>query len=203
MRKVKVSSYSLSFTKRFFDMTLSLAGLIILFPLYLIVSLTIVVFSGFPVFFVQKRIGLNGIKFGIIKFRTMQKNASKNRYKYANMNQADGPVFKIFNDPRFTTVGKILSRYGLDELPQLINVIKNDLSLVGPRPLPVYEANKLSATQKVRELVKPGITSLWVINGSHTLSFKKWMELDKEYLRNASLLGDIKIIVKTLIVLLK
>jgi lipopolysaccharide/colanic/teichoic acid biosynthesis glycosyltransferase len=184
-------------------MTLSLAGLIILFPLYLIVSLTIVVFSGFPVFFVQKRIGLNGIKFGIIKFRTMQKNASKNRYKYANMNQADGPVFKIFNDPRFTTVGKILSRYGLDELPQLINVIKNDLSLVGPRPLPVYEANKLSATQKVRELVKPGITSLWVINGSHTLSFKKWMELDKEYLRNASLLGDIKIIVKTLIVLLK
>ena len=200
---IRINSYHTSITKRLFDVVFSLAGLIVLFPIFCLLSVIIILASGFPIFFIQKRIGFMGKKFGIIKFRTMQKNASKYRYKYKKMNQADGPVFKIFNDPRFIGIGKLLSRYGLDELPQLINVLRGDLSLVGPRPLPVYEADKLSGTQKMRELIKPGITSLWVINGAHNLGFEKWMALDREYIKKASLLGDINIILKTLGVLLK
>ena len=132
----------------------------------------------------------------------MIKNAEKLKNKYKRLNQADGPVFKIYDDPRFTKIGKILSKLGLDELPQLINVLKGEMSLVGPRPLPVDEAKKLTKEQKIREMVRPGITSTWVIEGSHRLSFKKWMQLDKEYVENATFLKDLKIIIKTVFMLL-
>lgn len=193
----KIATYNTSTLKRIFDFLISFLGLIVISPLFLLVSIFVLVFSGAPVFFIQKRTGKNGKTFSIIKFRTMQKGAEKKRYLYKKINEADGPVFKIHNDPRFTSIGKILSRLSLDELPQLLNVIYGDMSLVGPRPLPLYEASKLSKNQKIRELVRPGITSLWVIGGSHKLTFKRWMQLDREYVEDSSFSKDIYILLKT------
>ena len=139
----------------------------------------------------------------MIKFRTMKVGSEKLQNKYRSINEADGPVFKIYNDPRLTPIGKILSQTGLDEIPQLINVLKGDMSIVGPRPLPVEEAKKLTKTQKIRQLVNPGITSSWVVEGSHSLSFKKWMELDKDYVENANLTTDITISVKTFLIVFR
>jgi len=201
MGKSVLDPYHFSFRKRFFDLFFSGMGVILLFPIFLFLSLIIMIFSGSPVFFVQKRTGLNGKSFNIFKFRTMKNGAQRNQYKYKKLNEADGPVFKIHNDPRFTKIGKILSRTGLDELPQLFNVIKGEMSFVGPRPLPIYESRKLNRIQKTREMIKPGITSPWVVKGSHSLSFKEWMNLDTEYLKKASLKQDIKIIISTLSIL--
>lgn len=183
-------------------------SLIILFsPLilfsFLVTSILILIFSRSPIFFTQKRIGENGEIFNMYKFRTMVKNAEKLRSKYIKLNEADGPVFKINNDPRYTKFGKILSRTGLDELPQIFNVLKGDMSLVGPRPLPVYEAKKLTKDQNIRLLVKPGITSSWIINGHHKHNFKNWMKMDKDYVQNATILSDIKILFKTLLIPLR
>ena len=133
----------------------------------------------------------------------MKVGSEKLQNKYRSINEADGPVFKIYNDPRLTPIGKILSQTGLDEIPQLINVLKGDMSIVGPRPLPVEEAKKLTKTQKIRQLVNPGITSSWVVEGSHSLSFKKWMELDKDYVENANLTTDITISVKTFLIVFR
>ena len=127
----------------------------------------------------------------------MKINSERMLLKYKNINEADGPVFKIKNDPRFTKIGRLLSHTGLDELPQFINVLKGNMSMVGPRPLPTFEYEKLNKKQKIRNLIKPGITSLWVINGTHNLSFSKWMYLDKIYIEEANLLLDIKILIKT------
>lgn len=192
-----MNSYHNSFVKRFFDTAVSLFCVLITFPLTILISLVIKFTSRGTVFFVQKRVGKNEKVFKIIKFRTMAPNASKAQNHYRNLNEADGPVFKIHNDPRFTGFGKILSKTGLDELPQLVNVLKGEMSMVGPRPLPVNEAKKLTKQQRIREMVKPGITSSWVTGGSHRMSFKKWMELDADYVKNATLLTDISIIGKT------
>jgi len=127
----------------------------------------------------------------------MRVGAEQERVKYMHLNEAGGPVFKIRNDPRYTRFGKILARTGLDELPQLLNVLRGEMSLVGPRPLPVYEAKKLNRAQKVRELVKPGITSSWIVSGAHKLKFSQWMQLDAEYVENASLSKDLSILFKT------
>ena len=154
--------------------------------------------SGRPVFFVQKRVGKDGGIFKIVKFRTMVVGASRLQARFARLNESDGPVFKIKDDPRFTKFGKILSKTGLDELPQFLNVIKGEMSIVGPRPLPVGEAKRLTKAQKTRQLIKPGITSSWVVRGSHELSFRRWMRLDAEYLETASLGLDLYIIYKTL-----
>lgn len=193
-----INKYHNSLTKRLVDFLSSLVGLILLSPIMLIISLMILLFSGSPIFFLQKRVGKNGKVFKIIKFRTMVRNASKVQNRYKKNNEADGPVFKIYNDPRFTRIGKYLSRASVDELPQLINVLNGDMSLVGPRPLPVNEANKLKKEYKYRELIKPGITSMWVVGGMHKLKFEKWMALDNYYVKHASFSGDIKIIFKTL-----
>lgn len=114
-----------------------------------------------------------------------------------HLNEAKGPVFKIKNDPRYTKFGKILANTGLDELPQLFNVLKGEMSLVGPRPLPLYEANKLSKKEKVRNSIKPGITSSWVVEGAHKLKFKDWMELDQKYVENGSFREDLRILYLT------
>jgi lipopolysaccharide/colanic/teichoic acid biosynthesis glycosyltransferase len=128
-------------------------------------------------------------------------NAERIKPRLKKQNQADGLVFKIRDDPRFTKFGKLLSRTGLDELPQMINVLKGEMSMVGPRPLPVKEAFRLTREQKIRELVKPGITSSWVIGGSHKLSFKKWMSLDRKYVENATFVSDLSIIKDTVILI--
>lgn len=193
----EIATYNNSIQKRAFDLLISLIGLVMIFPIILLISILILAFSGTPIFFTQKRSGIYGKTFSIIKFRTMQRGAENKRSYYKKLNEADGPVFKIHDDPRFTRIGKILSRLSLDEIPQLINVIRGDMSLVGPRPLPLYESRKLTKNQKLREMVKPGMTSSWVVKGSHQLSFKKWMQLDKEYVEKSSFMNDIYILLDT------
>lgn len=197
VKKLALHSYHNSLQKRFLDTTLSFFGIILLFPIFAIIAILIKLGSSGPAFFKQKRVGKDGGVFELIKFRTMSKGAESKLAKLKHLNEVDGPVFKIRDDPRFIGIGKFLARTGLDELPQLINVIKGEMSLVGPRPLPVSEAKKLTKTQKVRELVKPGMTSSWVISGAHNLKFREWMKLDKDYVENASLSKDFLILYKT------
>lgn len=200
---IKRSSYPDSYTKFCFDLLLSFLSIIILLPLILAISIVVKFSSAGPIFFIQKRTGKDGKTFRLIKFRTMNLGAEKERNKIRILNEADGPVFKIIDDPRYTKIGKFLAHTGLDELPQLFNVLRCEMSIVGPRPLPTYEANKLTKNQKFRQLVKPGITSSWVISGSHKLKFKEWMQLDKDYVTNAKLTVDLKIITKTAYIMLR
>lgn len=196
-------SYHSSLRKRFLDITVSLVTLIILSPLIMAIPLLVRFANNGPTLFKQKRVGKNGKVFTLIKFRTMHREAERERNRYLHLNEAGGPVFKIFNDPRYTKFGKILARTGLDELPQLINVLKGEMSLVGPRPLPIYEAKKLTGAQKIRELVKPGITSSWIVSGAHSLTFTEWMRLDRDYVENGSLSVDIQVLVLTAMLVLK
>ncbi|MCH7641240.1 sugar transferase [Patescibacteria group bacterium] len=195
--KLKPNPYHFSLLKPLFDFTSSFFGLLIFSLLFLVITMAIKAGSKGPVFFVQKRVGKKGKTFKIIMFRTMYVGAERDQKEFAHLNEADGPVFKIKDDPRFVGIGRFLARTGLDELPQLINVIKGEMSLVGPRPLPVSEARKLTKAQKIRELVKPGMTSSWVISGAHKVSFKEWMRLDRDYLQHASLKEDLRILFKT------
>lgn len=201
--KTKISPYNQSLTKRYLNLIVGLIVLILNAPIILFIYLISKFTNNLNPIFTQKRVGQNGKIFNMIKFRTMVINAEKLQKKYSHLNIADGPVFKIHNDPRLTKFGSILVKTGLDELPQLINILKGEMNMVGPRPLPTYEANKLSKSQKYRELVKPGITSSWVISGAHNLKFKEWMRLDKEYVENATLLTDIKVSIQTIILILK
>ncbi|HUC94799.1 MAG TPA: sugar transferase [Candidatus Saccharimonadales bacterium] len=196
-----ISKFNNSPAKRSLDVVVSTFSLLITSPLILLITILIRLSSQGPVFFLQKRTGKNGKVFKIIKFRTMVANAARIQSRYKKMNEADGPVFKIRDDPRFTKFGKLLSRTGFDELPQMINVLRGEMSIVGPRPLPINEVHKLTAKQRIRELVKPGVTSSWVIAGSHELSFKEWMDLDRKYVEKASLTGDLLIILKTIILM--
>ncbi|MFA5770294.1 MAG: sugar transferase [Patescibacteria group bacterium] len=159
--------------------------------------------KDYTIFFKQKRLGKDKKPFFIYKFRTMVKDAENLKYKIQNLNEADGPVFKINDDPRYTKIGRFLAHSGLDEIPQLINVIKGEMAFVGPRPLPVEEANKVPKKYNKRFSVLPGITSLWVVRGAGHSSFKKWMEDDLEYIKNKSFLYDVKIIIQTIWMLLK
>ena len=199
----KISPYHFSAIKRGIDLTLSLIGLLALWPLYLLISLLLKLINHEPIFFVQARVGKNGKTFSMFKFRTMTVGAHTKQKNFKKQNEADGPVFKIRNDPRFTKFGKVLAHTGFDELPQLINVLKGEMSLVGPRPLPISEAIRVPGKYKARSLIKPGITSTWVIGGSHSMGFKKWMELDLKYIKQASLALDIKVLMSTLGVLVK
>lgn len=147
--------------------------------------------------------GKNKRIFVLYKLRTMEKDAAEKKKKYFHLNEADGPVFKIKHDPRYTKIGKILSRLGLDELPQLWNIIKGDMTFVGPRPLPVDEARRIPLRYGVRFLVLPGITSLWVVKGGHQLTFIKWMEFDFWYVKHKSIFLDIQISLQTIILIFK
>ena len=149
--------------------------------------------------FQQTRIGKDGKPFLMFKFRTMRLGADKEKNKYLHLNEADGPVFKIRNDPRYTKLGKILAYTGFDELPQLINVLKGEMALVGPRPLPSEEESKIPLEwRQIRRSVKPGITSSWAVSGSHRLSFRQWMELDMKDIRRKGFWYDAGIILKTI-----
>ena len=201
--KLEVHPYHSSLKKQLFDYALSSLGLIILSPLFLVIAIAIKLTSKGPVFFTQKRVGKKGKKFNISMFRTMYVGAENDQKKYQHLNEADGPVYKIRNDPRFVGIGRFLAHTGLDELPQLLNVLKGDMSLVGPRPLPVYEAKKLTKAQRVRELVKPGITNSWVVSGAHNLKFEEWMKLDGDYVAHASLTTDFSILLRTALLMLK
>ncbi|MBF0478513.1 MAG: sugar transferase [Candidatus Omnitrophica bacterium] len=191
------------FGKRLFDVIVGLFLLLILSPVFLIVALLIKCDSPGPVFYFSYRYGRNGWKFHMWKFRSMTMDAEKEIAKYKHQNEADGPIFKIKNDPRVTPVGRILRKYSLDELPQLINVIKGDMSLVGPRPFVVHEIEKEDLLQLQRLEVRPGMTGLWQIRGRSDISFNRLLKWDLWYINNWSFWLDLTILSKTLPVVLK
>jgi len=175
---------------------LALILIIVCSPLLLLVALLIFLSSGLPVLYVQERVGLGERKFKMFKFRTMVKNADKLQSTYEDRNEVDGPVFKIRNDPRFTKIGIFLSHTGLDEIPQLVNILKGEMEFVGPRPLPTYEYYQIDLKYRKRSLVKPGILSPWVINGYHKNTFSDWMESDLKYVKEKSWNYDLQILLK-------
>jgi exopolysaccharide biosynthesis polyprenyl glycosylphosphotransferase len=186
--------------KQLMDFFGALASLLVAAIPMLMIALLIKLFSPGPVLFRQQRSGLNGAPFTLYKFRTMITNAEQVKHELEAMNEMSGPVFKVTNDPRITPLGKILRRYSLDELPQLFNVVRNEMSLVGPRPLPVDEVRRFNDLAHRRRLsVKPGITCLWQVQGRNQISdFKDWVRLDLEYIDNWSLWLDIKILLRTI-----
>jgi len=190
--------------KQGIDFLISLMLMVFLSPVFLLVALLIKLTTPGPVFFVQERLGVNKRRFRMYKFRTMIAGAEKKQGELEHLNEADGPAFKINNDPRITPIGRILRKYSIDELPQLFNVLLGDLSLVGPRPLPVRDFEGFNQDWHRRRFsVRPGITCLWQISGRSSASFSKWMELDMEYIDRWSLLLDFKIILKTIPAVLK
>jgi exopolysaccharide biosynthesis polyprenyl glycosylphosphotransferase len=186
--------------KQLMDFTGALFLLIALSWLFVILAILIKLTSPGPVFFRQQRSGLNGSPFTLYKFRTMGTNAEQLKHELEAMNEMSGPVFKVTNDPRVTPVGKFLRKYSLDELPQLYNVLRTEMSLVGPRPLPVDEVKRFDNLAHRRRLsVKPGLTCLWQISGRNQISdFKDWVRLDLEYIDNWSLWLDFKILIRTI-----
>ncbi len=189
--------------KRLMDIVVSSVLLVALSPLFLATAIAIKATSKGPVFFVQKRLGLNKRLFKLYKFRTMVENAEELQKELEALNEADGPVFKIKNDPRVTPVGRFLRKSSIDELPQLLNVLKGDMSLVGPRPLPVRDYNEFDQHWFNRRFsVRPGITCLWQISGRSNISFTQWIEMDLKYIDNWSLGLDLRILLKTIPVVL-
>jgi len=186
--------------KRVQDVILSTLGLILLFPLLVIISLVIVIDSpGASPIYVQTRVGLNGKKFRFYKFRTMHPDADKLLESLLDKNEMTGPVFKIKNDPRITRVGKILRKTSVDELPQLWNVLKGDMSMVGPRPALPRETEQYDEHAWKRTAVVPGLTCYWQIQPKrNSLSFDKWLELDLKYIEESSFLVDWKIMFGTI-----
>jgi exopolysaccharide biosynthesis polyprenyl glycosylphosphotransferase len=190
------------FVRRIMDVVLvSILGLITS-PLMLITATLIKVSSPGPVFFRQERCGLNGRPFIMYKFRSMVNDAEQRRFELEALNEMDGPVFKSSRDPRITALGKFIRRFSIDELPQLFNVLRGDMSLVGPRPPLPEEVARYQRWQRRRLSMKPGITCLWQISGRNEVSFDDWMKLDLSYIDNWSLLLDLKILLKTVPVVL-
>lgn len=184
--------------KRGLDLVSSLVLLILFAPLFLITIVAIKLTSDGPAFFVQQRVGVNKRRFRLFKFRTMVMDAERRLKALEPLNEVSGPVFKIRNDPRITPLGRFLRKTSIDELPQLINVLKGDMSLVGPRPLPVRDYNGFDEDWHRRRLsVRPGITCLWQVNGRSGVSFDQWMKLDMRYIDEWSLWLDLKILAKT------
>ena len=186
------------FVKRTADLIFSIFLLVLLAPLFLIVSILIKLTSPGPVFFKQTRSGLAGRKFVLYKFRSMVQDAEEKLPEILHLNERDGPAFKLKNDPRATKIGRILRDTNMDEFPQLINVLKGDMSFVGPRPPIPSEVEKYERWQRRRLSMKPGITCFWQISGTREMDFSKWMKLDLCYIDNWSLLTDIKIILWTI-----
>lgn len=197
-----ISSYYQSWQKRLFDISISVSTLLFLWPLFLLISCLISLENGGPVFFIQPRMGYKKKPFQLLKFRTMVKNAESQKGKLKKQNEAPAPMFKMKNDPRYTRLGKVLSRTGLDELPQFINILKGEMSLVGPRPLPLEEARALPKSWDFRYLVRPGILSEWAVDTSRYHSLQKWQELEKTTMEKGGVLYDLGLMVRTLVYLL-
>lgn len=185
--------------KRLVDLTVAILWLIVCAPLFAVVALLIKSDSSGPVFFVQERVGLNKRRFRMLKFRTMSADAEARMQDFEHLNEKEGPIFKIRNDPRVTRLGKWLRKTSIDELPQLVNVLMGDMSIVGPRPLSVRDAVRMEeAWQKRRFSVKPGLTCLWQVSGRSNLSFEQWMQLDLDYIDHWSLGLDATILLRTI-----
>jgi exopolysaccharide biosynthesis polyprenyl glycosylphosphotransferase len=184
--------------KRVLDVAVSLLGLVLLSPLLLAVALAIRLDSPGPILFRQKRVGADGKVFLCYMFRSMYEGAERRQVELEPLNEAKGALFKIRDDPRTTPVGRLLRRWSVDELPQLINVLKGEMSLVGPRPLPVRDFERMEEEQKRRLGAVPGMTGYWQISGRSNLSFEEMVRLDLFYIENWSLSFDVKIILRTL-----
>lgn len=183
--------------KRLVDIAMASLGIIGTLPIWLVLVIAIRLDSPGPAIFVQQRVGLNGRRFRFFKFRSMYLDAEERLAELQASNEADGPVFKLRNDPRVTKVGAFLRRTSLDELPQLINVLKGDMSMVGPRPPLPNEVDQYRPSDAIRLTVKPGLTCLWQISGRSNVGFDEWMEYDRQYIRNMSLWQDVNILVRT------
>jgi len=189
--------------KRALDLAGATCGLIALSPLLLGCALAVKFTSPGPIVFAQPRYGRNRRLFRMYKFRTMVQDAERLQGALEAQNEAQGPVFKIRSDPRVTRVGRVMRRLSLDELPQLLNVLQGDMSLVGPRPLPVRDVSRFSETWLMRRFsVKPGLTCLWQVNGRSDVDFDRWVRLDLDYIDNWSLGLDMRILFKTVPVVL-
>lgn len=189
-------------TKRAIDFLAAAFGLLLTLPLFTLVAVLIRCSSRGPVFFRQRRIGRGGVPFYILKFRTMVENAEKLQVAIKHLSEQDGPAFKMKADPRVTPIGRVLRFTCIDELPQLWNVLKGEMSLVGPRPLPSHESNDLQWWQRRRLDVLPGITCTWQARGRSMTSFDEWMRLDLDYIRRWSVVFDLQIIFATFTFLL-
>ena len=190
------------FFKRAMDIIGSLCGIILLSPLLIIVALAIKIEDPKgSVFFSQKRCGKDNKLFPMYKFRSMVSNAEELLEELMEHNEMDGPVFKIKEDPRITRVGKFIRKTSIDELPQLFNILKGDMSIVGPRPAIPHEVAEYSDYHKQRLLVKPGLTCIWQVSGRNSIGFEEWMDMDLEYIEKRNLWMDIKLIFKTVGVL--
>jgi exopolysaccharide biosynthesis polyprenyl glycosylphosphotransferase len=183
--------------KRLFDIVSSAAALAMLSPLLVGVALAVKLTSRGPIFFRQRRVGLHGKPFNMLKFRSMVINAEELKAKLEALNEQTGPVFKMKNDPRITGVGRFIRKYSIDELPQLMNVLRGEMSVVGPRPPIPSEVEKYAAWQRRRLSVRPGLTCIWQVSGRNQISFEDWMYLDMQYIDHWSLKKDIDLILKT------
>ena len=190
------------FCKRSMDIVASLLGLILLSPIFLIIAIVIKLEDPKgSIFFSQMRSGKNNKLFPMYKFRSMVSNAEELLEELKDLNEMDGPAFKIKDDPRITKVGKFIRKTSIDELPQLFNVLKGDMSLVGPRPPIPHEVAEYNNYQMQRLLVKPGLTCIWQVSGRNSIGFDEWVEMDLDYIKNRNLFMDIKLIFKTIGVL--
>jgi exopolysaccharide biosynthesis polyprenyl glycosylphosphotransferase len=190
------------FVKRVMDFAGSALLLVVLSPLLLVTALAVKFTSPGPVLFGQERVGMNKRRFRLLKFRSMVVDAEERKKGLAHLNEMDGPAFKIRKDPRVTKVGAVLRKLSIDELPQLINVLKGEMSLVGPRPPLLSEVNLYDWSDRKRLSVKPGITCLWQVSGRSNLTFEEWMLLDQKYIDNWSVWLDLKILLMTVPVVL-
>ncbi len=200
--------------KRVSDIVIAVLALSVLSPLWLVIALLIKLDSKGPVFYRQERVGMDGRIFLVWKFRTMRVNADSEIHREyqrkliagdaeANVGDATSPAYKLRNDPRVTRVGKVLRRFSLDEAPQLFNVLRGDMSVVGPRPPIPYEVEAYELWHRKRLDMKPGLTGLWQVSGRNRVSFEEMVKLDLFYIENWSMLFDLKIILRTVLVLLK
>ncbi|MEE3496773.1 MAG: sugar transferase [Butyrivibrio sp.] len=183
--------------KRAFDVIAACVALVLLSPVFLITAIAIFVEDGGPIFFTQQRAGKDMQSFTIYKFRSMYKNAEDLFEKMQEQNEQTGHAFKIKDDPRVTHVGKFIRRFSIDELPQLFNIIKGDMSVVGPRPILYEQMEACNAYEKQRLIVKPGLTCYWQVCGRAKIKWEQWVELDLKYIQDMSVKKDIELILRT------
>lgn len=202
LESTKISRNMYEFFKRLIDIVCSLFALIILAPILLLVAAAIKLESKGPVIFEQKRVGLNNKLFKMYKFRSMVVNAEELKKKLEDQNDRNGPMFKIKNDPRVTHVGRFIRKTSIDELPQLVNILKGEMSIVGPRPSLPDEVNQFEPWMFDRLKVRPGLTCYWQVEGRDDIEFEDWMKLDVKYVKDRNMILDLKLIFKTFFVFL-
>ena len=183
--------------KRAIDVAASLTALVLLTPLLLVIAVLVKTTSRGPMLFRQPRVGLHGRVFWMLKFRSMVSNAEELKAKLLAFNEQSGPVFKLTRDPRVTAVGRFIRKHSLDELPQLVNVLRGDMTIVGPRPPVPSEVARYEAWQRRRLSVRPGLTCVWQVSGRNQISFEEWMYLDMRYIDHWTLAEDIRLILRT------